>query len=371
MNEYFLRFNKMLLGLQGQNKLEAVKLILSKYKEKLAVNDTFYKNPELAKQTMNEVFSKLAVSDMTLENLIKLEALTPYTVFKFIIDGPFSDITIHSKGIKASDNELEIYNVDPSLNEIYTIFFNHLIENVMFISNSKFDPGNALLDSEVGSLRFHLVHGSLNCDRNPVIVIRKQVIKKISNLSDNYIESIGCSDKQKEIIQNIASENGNIIIFGQTGSGKTTLAKYMGNYNLASKRNLITIEDTRELGIDVPIARLTNNNYGIKELFTSTLRENPSSVIIGETRTDEIVDILEASLTIPIITTIHANSFPRAIQRIIFMSAERNISSEQMKELISASVDCFAFMENRKLKELYIHKKEYGLDIFNSYEKIM
>lgn len=363
-------FESMLNGLNDKNKIEAVRLILSKYKERIAANNNFYNNKNLILETRNKIFELLAVNDTYLEHLIRIESISPYSIFKFIIDGPYSDIVIYSEGIKVSDNDVITYNIPTNLIEVYNIFFNHLIENVMFISENKFDPANALLDTEIGNLRFHIGHGSLNCNGKPVIIIRKQLIKKISNLSDNYIESIGCSENQKKIIQDIASENGNIIIFGQTGSGKTTLAKYMGNYNLINKRNLITIEDTRELGINVPIARLTNNNYGIKDLFTSCLRENPSSVIIGETRTDEIVDILEASLTIPIITTIHANSFPRAIQRIIFMSAERNILPEQMKELISASIDCFVFMENRSLKEMYIHKKDYNLNVFDAYEKI-
>lgn len=92
--------------------------------------------------------------------------------------------------------------------------------------------------------------------------------------------------------------------------------------------------------------------------------------MIGETRTDEIIDILEAGLTISISTSIHANSFAKAIQRIIFMSMSRNIPVNEIENLISASVDCFIFMENRKLKELYIHKGDYKVDVYNAYEKI-
>lgn len=166
------------------------------------------------------------------------------------------------------------------------------------------------------------------------------------------------------------AKHGSYIIFGEVGSGKTTLLRYMANYQLEKKDNLCTIEDTKELNIDVPLAELTNNHANIHDLFVNTLRQYPSHVIIGETRTDEIVDILENALTINVGTTIHAGSFPKAIQRIVFMSQKRNIPPENILSLTNAAINCFIFMGDRKIKGMWVHKKDFIPDIYNAYEEV-
>ncbi len=215
-----------------------------------------------------------------------------------------------------------------------------------------------------------MVHESLNGRRGwPIVVVRKQTINKDGSnvhMFENYINSVGASEKQIEMIHKYA-RNGNIILFGETGSGKTTMLRYIGNYKLPEKRNLITIEDTAELGLDVPLALITNSRYTIKDLFTVALRKKPSHILIGETRTSEIIDIMESALVTSVTTTIHANSFRRAIQRIIFMSVkERDLSTHEIENLINASVDCFIFMEDRKVKEMWVHKDAHINDVYEA-----
>lgn len=158
---------------------------------------------------------------------------------------------------------------------------------------------------------------------------------------------------------------------GDFNNHNTTLLKYMSMHDIENKPNLCIIEDTSELNIDVPISLLTNNHSKIKDLFKATLRENPSHIVIGETRTDEIVDILNAALTINVASTIHANSFNRAIQRIVFMAIDRRIKSEEILNLINAAIDCFIFMEKRKVKEIWVHKDKICKDVYEAYEKII
>ncbi|HFI2436986.1 TPA: ATPase, T2SS/T4P/T4SS family, partial [Streptococcus suis] len=104
---------------------------------------------------------------------------------------------------------------------------------------------NAIIDAEAQEkFRFNLVHESLNGRRGwPIVVVRKQTINKDGpnvHMFEIYINSVGASEKQIEMIHKYA-RNGNIILFGETGSGKTTMLRYIGNYKLPEKRNLITI----------------------------------------------------------------------------------------------------------------------------------
>ena len=368
MNENFL---KMLKGLKDPRKLEAIKTIMAKYKEQNAVDNKFYKDPRKVKMCMDNLFDIIKTSDPFIETLIKIEGASPYSIFTYILSENFSDIMFYGNGYMLSDGSKEMkFEIPEDLLDIYRLFIDHFIENIMFLSNKKFDTGNAILDAEIDKFRFNLIHKTLNTNGFPVIVIRKQVIQSSLYMSDAYIESVGASANQIKFIQQF-SKKGNVVIFGEVGSGKTTLLKYMGNYGLENKRNLCTIEDTSELGLNVPIALLTNHHFKIKDLFVASLRQNPSHILIGETRTDEIVDILESALTINVGTTIHANSFLRAIQRIVFMSMSRKIPPQQILDLINASVDCFIFMENRKVKELWIHKDQVVSNVYEAYEKVL
>lgn len=365
-------FYNMLAGLQNPKKLDAVKTIMSKYKEQNAIDSKFYSNKVKVKACMDKLYDIINTSDKFLENLIKIEGASPYSIFVYILNEDFSDIMFHSNGYTLSKNNASQptqVEIPDELLSIYRLFINHFIENIMFLASKKFNTGEALLDAEIDKFRFNLIHSSLTNSGFPIIVIRKQTIKSSMHMSDAYINSIGATENQIKYIQKYA-QKGNFIIFGETGSGKTTLLKYMGNYKLEEKRNLCIIEDTSELNIDVPISLLTNHYFKIKDLFTASLRQNPSSILIGETRTDEIVDILEASLTISVGTTIHANSFLRAIQRIVFMSMNRKIPPKEIIDLINASIDCFIFMENRKIKEIWNHKEGVHENIYQAYEQI-
>lgn len=367
MNRNFLN---MLMGLNTPNKIEAAKIIMSKCKEQMAVDRKFYTNPEKIQKCVDDIFSKIKTSDKYLEALVKIETTTPYSIFSYILNENYSDMLFYGHGFKLSDNRSnETFEIPKDLIEIYRIFMEHFVENIVFSASKKFDTAHADLDAELGGLRFNLTHRTLTKDGYHLISIRKKTIKSSVHTTEAYINSVGASDNQKSIIHKYA-QKGNFIIFGEVGSGKTTMLNYMGNYKIHKKKNLCTIEDTDELNIPVPIALLTNHHFKIKDLFTKSLRQNPSAIYVGETRTDEIIDILESSLTISVGTTIHANSFLRAIQRIVFMSMGRGIPPQQILDLINASIDCFIFMEDRKVKEIWEHKREANSNIYEAYERI-
>ena len=362
----------ILKGLNDRRKSEAINIILAKFREQNAVDGKFYNDTAKVQAVMSKLFDLIDTSDPFLESLIRIEATGPYSIFTYLLNENFSDIVIHKSGlIMSNSSEVQKIAIPQELMSLYHKFVNHFIENIMFISAKKFDTGNSILDAELGIFRFNLIHQSLTISGFHVIAVRKQTITHTIDImdSESYLKSIEVSAAQAEVIHKYAYR-GNAIVFGEVGSGKTTLIKYMGNYRLDDKRNLCTIEDTGELNLNVPIALLTNHHKNIKDLFTASLRENPSHIIIGETRTSEIVDILESALTISVITSIHANSFQRAIERIIFMSIERNIQPDDMRNLINSAVDCFIFMDDRKVKEVWEHKPDVTTNVYEAYQKV-
>ena len=150
----------------------------------------------------------------------------------------------------------------------------------------------------------------------------------------------------------------------------------MGGYRINEKRNLITIEDTPELFLPINIAYLTNDNFRIQDLFKITLRENPSHVIVGETRGEEIVDILESALVFRCGTSIHADSLSKAIMRIVFMVKGSDLNSyntDDINSLITSTMDGFIYMKNRKVEGIWKRKDINDCDMNNAlknYEQV-
>src|SRR4051794_34956458 len=123
----------------------------------------------------------------------------------------------------------------------------------------------------------------------------------------------------------------NVLISGGTGSGKTTLLNCLSRYIPADER-VITIEDAAELQLQQPhVVRLETRPANIegkgevsqRDLVKNCLRMRPDRVIIGECRSGETLDMLQAMNTghDGSMTTVHANNTRDAIQRLEVMIA--------------------------------------------------
>jgi pilus assembly protein CpaF len=117
-----------------------------------------------------------------------------------------------------------------------------------------------------------------------------------------------------------------ILISGGTGTGKTTLLNAMSTYIPASER-LITIEDAAELRLQQPhVVRLETRPPSIegrgeirqRELVKNALRMRPDRIILGEVRSEEAFDMLQAMNTghEGSLATIHANNPRDALGRL-------------------------------------------------------
>ena len=90
---------------------------------------------------------------------------------------------------------------------------------------------------------------------------------------------------------------------GGTGSGKTTFLNALSQY-IPKDERIITIEDNAELRIlDVPnLVSLEARNANvegtgevtIRQLIKSALRMRPDRIIVGEVRSAEAIDMLQA-----------------------------------------------------------------------------
>jgi len=142
----------------------------------------------------------------------------------------------------------------------------------------------------------------------------------------------------------------NVIISGGTGSGKTTLLNCLSRYISADER-VITIEDAAELQLQQPhTVRLETRPQNMegrgevtqRDLVKNCLRMRPDRVIIGECRSGETLDMLQAMNTghDGSMTTVHANNPRDAISRLEVMIAMAgyDIPQKAMRQQISSAV---------------------------------
>jgi pilus assembly protein CpaF len=140
------------------------------------------------------------------------------------------------------------------------------------------------------------------------------------------------------------------VISGGTGSGKTTLLNAL-SAAISHGERLITIEDAAELQMQQPhVVRMETRPPNIegkgeirqRELVKNALRMRPDRVILGEVRSEEAFDMLQAMNTghEGSMATIHANNPREAIGRLEQMIAMGglNISPDAMRSQIAAAI---------------------------------
>jgi len=120
----------------------------------------------------------------------------------------------------------------------------------------------------------------------------------------------------------------NVAVSGGTGSGKTTMLNALSCLIPAEER-IITIEDSAELRFEqhphvVRLEARPRNAEGegevsIRDLVVNALRMRPDRIIVGECRSGEAIDMLQAMNTghDGSLTTLHANSVQDVIDRMV------------------------------------------------------
>ncbi|MCZ7543691.1 MAG: CpaF family protein [Anaerolineae bacterium] len=118
----------------------------------------------------------------------------------------------------------------------------------------------------------------------------------------------------------------NIVVSGGTGSGKTTLLNVLSSF-IPDKERIITVEDSAELQlkqrhvVSLETAPSTSAGKGrleIRDLVKGCLRMRPDRIVVGECRSGEALDMLQAMNTghDGSLTTVHANSPRDCIARL-------------------------------------------------------
>ena len=133
--------------------------------------------------------------------------------------------------------------------------------------------------------------------------------------------------------------NGILFVAGPTGSGKTsTLYAGLQEINTPDK-NIVTIEDPVEYALEglgqIPVNTKIGMTFAAG--LRSILRQDPDVVVIGETRDLETAEIaIESSLTGHLVlSTIHTNSAPATVTRLLEMGIEPFLVASSLRGVIA------------------------------------
>jgi pilus assembly protein CpaF len=183
----------------------------------------------------------------------------------------------------------------------------------------------------------------------PSISIRKFSEKKITLEVMTRQQNIS---KNMETVLKIASRSRlNILISGGTGSGKTTLLNALSRLIDTGER-IVTIEDAAELQLQQPhVVRLETRppnlegrgEVTMRDLVKNSLRMRPDRIILGEVRSSEALDMLQAMNTghEGSMCTVHANNPREALTRLenmVSMTAS-NLPAKALRTQIASAID--------------------------------
>ncbi len=162
----------------------------------------------------------------------------------------------------------------------------------------------------------------------PVVSIRKFLANRMA--VEDLVHLGSLTRHMVEFLQACVVARLNIVISGPTSSGKTTLLNILSGF-IPRQERIVTIEDAVELQLKQRhVVRLETRPANLdgsgevltRDLVRNALRMRPDRIVVGEVRSGEALDMLQAMNTghSGSLTTLHANSPRDAISRLETMA---------------------------------------------------
>jgi len=189
----------------------------------------------------------------------------------------------------------------------------------------------------------------------PTLTIRKFSRNPIS--VEQLIEFGTITPESIEFMKAVVLARINLVVSGGTGSGKTTLLNILSQY-IPSDERIITIENAAELQLRqehvVTLESRPPNIEGrgevsIQNLVVNCLRMRPDRIIVGEIRSEEALDMLQAMNTghEGSMTTAHSNSPRDTLARIETMTlmAGMDLPIRAIREQVASALELVIHLE--------------------------
>lgn len=189
----------------------------------------------------------------------------------------------------------------------------------------------------------------------PNLTIRKFLRNMYS--AEQFINMKSMTRHMVEFLRACVVSRMNVIITGNTSSGKTTLLNILTGFIPGDER-IITIEDAAELQLKQKfVVRLETRPANVdglgaittRDLVKNALRMRPDRLVVGEVRSGEALDMLQAMNTghDGSLTTLHSNSPRDAISRMETMTlmSGLDLPIKAIRAQIASAIDLIVHMD--------------------------
>lgn len=234
-----------------------------------------------------------------------------------------------------------------------------VIEKIVAPLGRRIDESSPMVDARLpNGSRVNVIIPPLSLN-GPTITIRKfsekpYTVKDLINFGT-------MSPNVAMLVKACVEARLNIVVSGGTGSGKTTTLNVISSF-IPEDERIVTIEDAAELQLSQEhVIRLETrppNIEGkgavtIRDLVRNSLRMRPDRIVVGEVRSGEALDMLQAMNTghDGSLTTGHANTPRDMLARLetMVLMAGMDLPVKAIREQIASAVDII--VQQSRLKD--------------------
>jgi pilus assembly protein CpaF len=245
----------------------------------------------------------------------------------------------------------------------------HVIKRIVLRIGRRVDHSSPMVDARLpdGS-RVNAIIPPLALD-GCVLTIRK--FPKKALLMDDLVQFNALTAKMAQFLGLCVKAKLNVLVAGGTGSGKTTLLNSLSAF-IHNEERVITIEDSAELRIHNYIDHVIRmetrpanaEGQGLvsaRDLIKNSLRMRPNRIVVGECRSGEAIDMLQAMNTghEGSMTTLHANTARDTLKRLetLVLMAGLDLPLKTVREMIASTINIIAIQSrfsdgSRRVKQI-------------------
>ena len=301
------------------------------------IEEIIEEDPNIVGKLNREVLIEAAVNEAV--GLGPLESLLADDSVSEIMVNRYDQIFVERAG-KLQESEI-VFSSDQAVQSA--------IERIVAPLGRRIDESSPMVDGRLkdGS-RVNAVIPPLSL-KGPSLTIRKFSKRKLQ--AEDMVAYGSATMDMMNFLKLAVQQRKNILISGGTGSGKTTLLNILSN-NIPDDERVVTVEDAAELKLSQPNlvsleARPANVEgkglVSIRDLVRNCLRMRPDRIVVGECRSGEALDMLQAMNTghDGSLTTVHANAPRDTLARleVMVLMAGMELPVSAIRQQISSAID--------------------------------
>ncbi len=309
-------------------------------------------------QKMGEKLSKFEFEELKegiLDDLMGFGAIEP-----LVQDRRYSEIMVNGPDIIFAEFKGKLGEVEIAFDDEDHVLWT--AQRIVRPLQRRLDRANPMVDARLpdGS-RVHIVTKP-SAINGTTLTIRKFPEKPLT--VDDLIRFGSFTRDVAEFLEACVVARLNIVVSGGTGSGKTTLLNVLSSF-IPEDERIITIEDAAELQLTqrhvvsletappIPGGDGVEGRLVIRDLVKGSLRMRPDRVVVGECRSGEALDMLQAMNTghDGSLTTVHSNSPRDCVSRLetLCMMAGMDLPVDVIRAQIASAINLF--IQQSRLKD--------------------